>query len=386
LLGQETLIRTLLQQKKLNIIGNSMKETATALILVCVMASNIFCVMPVKAQPYQGSITINADGSVTPSTAPIQRIGDTYAVTGDLNITASNIGGDIIVQRNNSVIEGNGYFVGQILLSHVSNVTARNFMITIAVYKFVPRGYNGITLMDSSNVTVADNTITYLRGIYQLPGIGDSYAGIYVEGGSSNTIVENNLLNNEYGMYFKRTKNNLVVENNVSDNETRILRSGIVLEQAFNNTIYHNNFRSHVAQVIIFNSSNVWDIGYPGGGNYWVDYQKKYPNATEVDSTGIGNTSYVIDGLNIDRYPLMEPFNSTFFDMQTTPPKISIQSPTNQTYDESSVSLDFSVDVVSVVKTVNWTGYSLDGQQNVTITGNTTLTGLPNGLHALMSI
>lgn len=358
-----------------------MKRTVVAaLILVFLMALAVVRVLPADAQ-YEGSITINADGSVTPSTVPIHRTGDTYTVTDNLNITASNIGGNIIVQRNNIVLDGNGHVVGKISLNNVSNVTVKNFIITIAVYKFLPRGYNGITLMDSSNVTVANNTITYLRGIYQLPGIGDSYAGTYVEGGSSNTLIGNNLLNNEYGMYFKRTKNNLLVENNFSDNETSLLRSGIVLEQASNNTIYHNNFRSHVTQVIIFNSSNVWDIGYPAGGNYWTDYDKKYPNATEIDSSRIGDTPYVLDANNIDQYPLVEAFNSMFFSLQTTPPKISIRSPKNQMYNESIVALDFSVDVVSAVKAVNWTGYSVDGQDNVTVTGNTTLTELSNGLH-----
>jgi hypothetical protein len=37
--------------------------------------------------------------------------------------------------------------------------------------------------------------------------------------------------------------------------------------------------------------------------------------------------------------------------------------------------------VFTVNKPVNWTSYSLDGQDNVTITGNTTLSGLSNGLH-----
>jgi N-acetylneuraminic acid mutarotase len=62
--------------------------------------------------------------------------------------------------------------------------------------------------------------------------------------------------------------------------------------------------------------------------------------------------------------------------LQNTPPKISVLSPVNQKFNESSVLLSFTVD-----KPVNWTCYSLDGQDNVTITGNTTLSGLTNGLH-----
>ena len=136
-------------------------------------------------------------------------------------------------------------------------------------------------------------------------------------------------------------------------------------------------------QVIISNSSNVWDIGYPGGGNYWVDYHKKYPNTSEVDSSGIGDTSYVLDAQNIDRYPLMEPFNTTFGALQAAPPRIAVGSPLNQTYDDSDVPLNFSVSVLSPIKIVSWMGYSLDGQQNVTVTGNATLTGLSSGLHSV---
>ena len=58
------------------------------------------------------------------------------------------------------------------------------------------------------------------------------------------------------------------------------------------------------------------------------------------------------------------------------PPEIKILSPLNQLYNESRVSLIFGVK-----KPVNWMGYSLDGQDNVTISGNGTVTDLPNGLH-----
>jgi N-acetylneuraminic acid mutarotase len=60
------------------------------------------------------------------------------------------------------------------------------------------------------------------------------------------------------------------------------------------------------------------------------------------------------------------------------PPEIKVVSPEKQTYNGSSVSLVFTVN-----KPVNWTGYSLDGQDNVTITSNTTLPALTNGLHNL---
>jgi hypothetical protein len=51
-------------------------------------------------------------------------------------------------------------------------------------------------------------------------------------------------------------------------------------------------------------------------------------------------------------------------------------SPENQIYNETSVSLIFTVN-----KPVSWMGYSLDGRDNVTLTGNTTIAGLTSGLH-----
>jgi hypothetical protein len=58
------------------------------------------------------------------------------------------------------------------------------------------------------------------------------------------------------------------------------------------------------------------------------------------------------------------------------PPLISVNSPENVNYTSRNVSLSFAVN-----RPVNWTGYSLDGQQNVTVAGNTTISNLSDGLH-----
>lgn len=54
-------------------------------------------------------------------------------------------------------------------------------------------------------------------------------------------------------------------------------------------------------------SANFWDDG--SVGNYWSDYLDRYPNSSEIGHTGIGKTPYVIDQDNIDRYPLMLPYD-----------------------------------------------------------------------------
>jgi len=64
--------------------------------------------------------------------------------------------------------------------------------------------------------------------------------------------------------------------------------------------------------------------------------------------------------------------------IDTFPPHISVSSPESKVYNESSVSLVFLVNEPS-----SSMSYSLDGQGNVAIAGNGTLSWLPNGSHNL---
>ncbi|NWG11709.1 hypothetical protein HXY33_08220 [Candidatus Bathyarchaeota archaeon] len=60
-------------------------------------------------------------------------------------------------------------------------------------------------------------------------------------------------------------------------------------------------------------------------------------------------------------------------------PEIEIISPENKTYATNSIPLIFTIDKPAVW--ISWIGYSLDGQENVTICCNTTLTDLQDGAH-----
>ncbi len=63
-------------------------------------------------------------------------------------------------------------------------------------------------------------------------------------------------------------------------------------------------------------------------------------------------------------------------DYGTVPPEVSVSSPQSVSYSSTNVWLNFTIN-----KPVNWKGYSLDGQSNVTINVNTMLTGLSYGKH-----
>jgi len=102
-------------------------------------------------------------------------------------------------------------------------------------------------------------------------------------------------------------------------------------------------------------------------------------NRTDFGIAVVDDIFYAIGGYPRSAYtvnPTALNEQYTPFGYGTAPPVIDVASPVNQTYNASSVSLDFMLN-----KPVAWMGYSLDGQDNVTVNGNVTIDGLSNGLH-----
>ena len=82
-----------------------------------------------------------------------------------------------------------------------------------------------------------------------------------------------------------------------------------------------------------------------------------------------------LDKVNVHAayYPLL-----TVYFAVSSPPSVTVLSLESKTYGTADVPLDFAVS-----KPFSRAAYSLDGQANVTVTGNTTLTGLSSGQHSL---
>jgi len=346
--------------------GETILEHFLVIVFVALMFFALFSVSPLQAQP-QSNVTIGADGTVTPSTAPIQKEADIYTLTGDFQ-------GSILIQRSNIVLNGAGCSIQAlqnsgycVKLLDVSNVTIKGINVKGSSFGCI----YGLALVNSVGCTVTANNITDVWSILGLNGI--SYDGIYVSGGSSNVFTKNLLVNNSLGMYFESTDNNVITENSIEYVKHGVDSSvsGILFNNAHGNIIYHNNFRTQFgAQAGAYDSSNNWDNGYPNGGNYWGDYKSKYPNAQQLNGSESYDTAYVINDQNQDRYPLLEPY-------MAKSPAIAVLS-TGKVYNVSSVPLEFTVD-----KPVAWMGYSLDGAQNITLNGNGTLTNVPNGAHTV---
>jgi len=114
----------------------------------------------------------------------------------------------------------------------------------------------------------------------------------------------------------------------------------------------------------------------------WIGYSLD----GRINETINGNTTLVglSDGMHIisvfanDTFGNMGNSDPVYFTVDTVFPTIEILSPKNKTYTNGSVSLSFAID-----EAVSWIGYSLNGQSNVTISGNTTLSELSDGSHNL---
>jgi len=187
-----------------------------------------------NVQPVRATVTIyiKANGSVVPSTAPIQNIGN-YSY-----IFKSNINDSIVVERDSIVINGAGYTLQGtgsekgIDLTGKSNVTIKNMAVT--------NFYYGIYFESSNNITLSGNNIT------------DNYYGIAFGSSTSNNIVCNSVINNaQNGIYLFYSDNNIFYGNDVSSNK----RYGIVLSESGNNTIFHNNI-NNTNQTYLYETSN----------------------------------------------------------------------------------------------------------------------------------
>ena len=113
---------------------------------------------------------------------------------------------------------------------------------------------------------------------------------------------------------------------------------------------------------------------------YSLDGQMNVTMSGNTTIFGLSDGSHIITVHANDTAGNMGSSDTVYFTIDTVSPNIEILSPENKTYATNSVSLNFTLDELT-----SWVGYSLDAEKNVTITGNTTVSGLSNGLHSLIA-
>jgi parallel beta-helix repeat protein len=249
-------------------------------------------------------LTLNAS-NIKISGFTIQSVNSTIPSQNAIGI---NLQGDGCTISDN-IIKSN-YF--GIFCAVQSSTTITNNIITLSIK-------DGVRFYSGSLNSISDNSIiaNAVSGV-ALGGFSNTVEGNTFQGntrglglGASNSVVFNNTMvsNSESGLYLSGSKN-VIVGNEIDSNKYGVY---ITTQGASPtaNEIYHNNFVNNFYNAFGNSSYLVqsWDGGSQAGGNYWSDYQTKYPAATENGNSGIENTAYMINANNLDQYPLTEPFN-----------------------------------------------------------------------------
>ncbi|MDI9619353.1 MAG: NosD domain-containing protein [Candidatus Nezhaarchaeota archaeon] len=190
---------------------------------------------------------------------------------------------------------------------------------TIISRSSLSNNVDGIALWSSHNNTIADNIITrnlcgvelwYSSGIVLINNsINNNINGIALWSSHNNTITKNTISSSEsLNIYLWLSSGNIVVENSVARG-----RCGIWLDESSDNAFYHNNIADNAMQVYFTPGSlNSWDGGYPSGGNFWSNHrsidEKSGSAQDKPGGDGIGDSPYPLDEVNVDRFPLMNPW------------------------------------------------------------------------------
>ncbi len=320
------------------------------------------------------------------------------------------------ISRNNIINNFQGYACGIELFVSSNNTISENNMANSS---------DGLVLVGSSNNTMTKNKLR------------SNNIGIVLFDSSNNSIIENNITNsNLYGIDLHESSGNIIYHNIFEDNIQHVHAKGWPWFFPSMNTWDDGypsggNYWSDYTGVDEKSGPNqdqpssdgIGDTAYVIDANNTDHYPLMNPwtppeHTVTVYSSPIGVT-FTVDGVSHTT-----PWSGTYiegasvslvmsethdgyvwshwledgdtnriktvtmdtdisltavFTQDTTPPTISIVSPENKTYPVEDVPLTFTVS-----ESTSWIGYSFDGQANITIAGNTTLTGLSDGMHSLI--
>lgn len=260
--------------------------------------------------------------------------------TSDTIVESNNVYGDILcMNSSNNTIVGNSAVI--YLMNSSDNRVIRNacsiYVMNGSMRNIIDENtMGGWCILDhSNNNVISNNNITMPfqkyeeypfirftgialdshsdRNLVRGNNITNGWVGINLVSGD-NKIIGNTIGNAKFGIFLSLYSNsNTVSENAIIDNIY-----GLWLEESSSNRIFHNILaRNDNDASIIKSYGDMWDGGYPLGGNYWENYTDVDsccgPDQNISGSDGIWDHPYIIDRRPFDtnytdHYPLVKPY------------------------------------------------------------------------------
>jgi len=171
-------------------------------------------------------------------------------------------------------------------------------------------------------------------------GLVFSYSSLITERSKYNTVEMNIFEDNNFGVTLLSSSTSNITMNRFLGNDV-----GLLLSSSHHNFIFHNSFVDNSVHVSTSSScDNIWDLGYPIGGNYWCESEVKDffkgPFQNETGSDLISDIPYAIDEENVDHFPLIP--IPVSLELSSLSPKVS-----EKIFINAKLSSSFAVSILS---------------------------------------
>lgn len=258
-------------------------------------------------------------------------------------ISRHSEGGLFLINSNNNLIYHNkllynSRFSIDLVNSAFNRVISNEILSVVGIEIVYMRSYNNVVANNSISYPIPTTgfgmQIIWTHDNFIIGNNISNFDGAIFIYDSNNTVFSENRISNDtrYGIFIGRFCNGSIIARNeivqdtvgiqlcVYSQKTTIIgntissnsKYGIQIDNSGGSMIFHNNFMNNTSNAYVTNgSANIWDDGYPSGGNYWSGfaggdlYSGRFQN--ETGSDGMGDNPYVIDLNNKDGYPLLAP-------------------------------------------------------------------------------
>lgn len=287
-------------------------KRALAVVIVCLLFVSMFSIFRFDPTSVKAQDGVTATTLIVPDDYSTIQAALNAAVVGDTVFVRSGTyyESQIVVSKTLSL-------VGEDKLTTIVDGGSSDVVITISADNVYMSGLTlqnsygyGVVLSHSSHCTITENIMA--------AGNGGNGIALF-DSSDYNVISGNEVTRGLIGVFLRYS----CQYNTISGNEithcgsSSTLSGGIgFMDGSDYNTIYHNNFIDNIWPVHSNLATNIWDNGYPSGGNYWSSYTgvDVYSGQSQniLGSDGIGDSPFTFSpgfaGTDVtDHYPLMTP-------------------------------------------------------------------------------